>query len=256
MKVSSVSISLIAAAGLAGVGIAPACALHLKPTDQTKIGLVKAAAKIEAKVQSQSQAQTQASVTAESQSQSAAAQAAAAKAQGKWASSVLLNKLNSFQNLGTAESFLQASANELEFQQGMLLQEGSSVHETSHAIATARAEAGAGAKASAGAGEHAEHMHGSSHGNKAKGLAAWLHMLTIGFLLKGACIMSNICGQFAPLPEIITVENAKTTGKKDALPYVAIACTGAQWCFYGFFAYLYTGNHGFLVVVYANIIGA
>lgn len=32
--------------------------------------------------------------------------------------------------------------------------------------------------------------------------------------------------------------------------------TGLQWCVYGFFAYCYTGNHGFLIVVYANIFGA
>ena len=37
---------------------------------------------------------------------------------------------------------------------------------------------------------------------------------------------------------------------------MSIACVGAQWCFYGLFAFSYTGNHGFLVVVYANCVGA
>jgi len=83
----------------------------------------------------------------------------------------------------------------------------------------------------------------------------WLHLLTFGFILKGMCILSNILGQFAPLPEIEVIKQQGTTGTKDALPYVSIACTGSQWCFYGAFAYLYTGNHGFLVVVYANVIG-
>ena len=32
--------------------------------------------------------------------------------------------------------------------------------------------------------------------------------------------------------------------------------TGMQWCMYGLSAYLYTGNHGFLIVVYANVVGA
>ena len=49
----------------------------------------------------------------------------------------------------------------------------------------------------------------------------------------------------------------KATAKNSSAHYnTYTAGTGTQWCFYGFFAYIYTGNHGFLVVVYANIIGA
>eukprot|EP00392_Amoebophrya_sp_AT5.2_P002764 g2769.t1 len=84
----------------------------------------------------------------------------------------------------------------------------------------------------------------------------WLRFLTFGCMIKGLSIASSLCTQFAPLPEVAQIISVKNTGCKESLSYVCIACTGMQWCLYGISAYLYTGNHGFLVVVYANIVGA
>ncbi|CAD7929757.1 unnamed protein product [Amoebophrya sp. A25] len=84
----------------------------------------------------------------------------------------------------------------------------------------------------------------------------WFRMVTFGCMIKALSIASSLCTQFAPLPEVTQMREQKKTGSKEALSYVAIACTGLQWCMYGTSAYLYTGNHGFLIVVYANVVGA
>ncbi|CAD7941846.1 unnamed protein product [Amoebophrya sp. A120] len=84
----------------------------------------------------------------------------------------------------------------------------------------------------------------------------WLRFLTFGCMIKGLSIASSLCTQFAPLPEVSQIKTQKLTGSKESLSYVAIACTGLQWCLYGVSAYWYTGNHGFLIVVYANVVGA
>jgi len=79
---------------------------------------------------------------------------------------------------------------------------------------------------------------------------------SLGAVLKVACVLSNLLSQASPYPTIRKFEAAGNTGECDALAFVAIGFNGAQWCFYGLFAWILTENRGFLVVVYANILGA
>lgn len=84
----------------------------------------------------------------------------------------------------------------------------------------------------------------------------WLQFLSFGLLLKAACIVSNVVGQVSPMPSVKKFIEDGSTDESDALPYICIAFSGLQWCFYSTFAFLVTGNKGFLVVVYANVGGA
>lgn len=75
-------------------------------------------------------------------------------------------------------------------------------------------------------------------------------------LLKGACMLSNMIFQISPYPIIKTIVSKQDTGDTDAAPLICIAFGCCQWTFYGTFAWWATGKIGFLVLVYANIIGA
>merc|ERR550514_1971491 len=90
----------------------------------------------------------------------------------------------------------------------------------------------------------------------AGGAEFWLRYLSLGLLLKGACILSNVLGQVSPMPSVKEFVASGSTGESNSLPYVTIAFNGTQWCFYSIFAFMVTGNRGFLVVVYANVGGA
>lgn len=84
----------------------------------------------------------------------------------------------------------------------------------------------------------------------------WLRYLTFAIFIKTLCIVGNIGMAFAPMKTVNEIKRTQETGVLDSLPYLAIMSTGTQWCFYGLFAWAYTGNKGFLVVLYANILGA
>lgn len=84
----------------------------------------------------------------------------------------------------------------------------------------------------------------------------WLHYLTVGVVIKGLCMASNVFFQASPFPKVHKFHQEEDTGEADPAPYVAVAFGGAQWVFYGLFAWATTGTKGFLVVVYANVLGA
>eukprot|EP00397_Hematodinium_sp_SG-2012_P028935 GEMP01030516.1.p1 GENE.GEMP01030516.1~~GEMP01030516.1.p1 ORF type:complete len:371 (+),score=45.58 GEMP01030516.1:162-1274(+) len=84
----------------------------------------------------------------------------------------------------------------------------------------------------------------------------WFHCITFAILIKALCIMGNIGMAIAPMSTVNKIKQAQETGTMDSLPYITIMCTGTQWCFYGVFAWAYTGNRGFLIVLYANCLGA
>jgi len=80
--------------------------------------------------------------------------------------------------------------------------------------------------------------------------------LNLVFLIKAACMMSNVVVQMSPYSSIKKIRSDKNTGDFDAAPLVSIAFGCVQWSFYGIFAWLVTGKAGFLIVVYANGFGA
>lgn len=86
---------------------------------------------------------------------------------------------------------------------------------------------------------------------------AWLRMtLSFAFVIKALCMVSNVAFQMSPMPLVKTWKESEDTGEADAAPFVSVAYTGSQWCFYGIFAYIVTAKSGFLVLVYSNIFGA
>jgi len=89
-------------------------------------------------------------------------------------------------------------------------------------------------------------------GNWLHRLSFWIHCITFALVIKTLCILSNIGMALAPMTNIQEIRKAKETGSYDSLPFLSIMSTGSQWCFYGVFAWMYTGNKGFLVILYAN----
>jgi len=79
---------------------------------------------------------------------------------------------------------------------------------------------------------------------------------TFAMAVKMACISSNLLIQVSPWPEARGWAKKGTTGMADAAPYVSIALSGWQWCFYGTFAFLITNESSFFVLVQSNILGA
>lgn len=80
--------------------------------------------------------------------------------------------------------------------------------------------------------------------------------LSFAFVVKTACMLSNIIFSMSPIPQVRQFSKAGDTGPIDAAPFVSILYGGGQWCFYGLFAYLVTKKSGFLVLVYSNVLGA
>jgi len=91
----------------------------------------------------------------------------------------------------------------------------------------------------------------------ALGWFAWIRLsMSLGFIVKSACMACNIFYQASPMPLINEYTAKGDTGDADLAPFIATAYGGWQWCFYGTFAYLVTGKSGFLVLVYSNVVGA
>merc|ERR1719158_1088997 len=84
----------------------------------------------------------------------------------------------------------------------------------------------------------------------------WLQYLTFGAIVKVSCIIGNVLSQLSPYPSVKKFCTKGDTGDFDALPLVSIGFNGLQWCFYGLFAWWITGNHAFMILLYANICGA
>jgi uncharacterized protein with PQ loop repeat len=83
-----------------------------------------------------------------------------------------------------------------------------------------------------------------------------VHGLTFGFVIKAVCMAGNVLVQVSPIPQVKGWEINGNTGEVDAAPYVSIAFSGWNWCFYGLFAYFVTQRSGFVILVYANCLGA
>lgn len=83
-----------------------------------------------------------------------------------------------------------------------------------------------------------------------------LHGVTLAMIVKALCVMGNVLVQVSPLPQVRRWDNQGCTGGADPAPYVAIAFSGLQWCFYGFFAWVTTSGSGFLILVQSNCLGA
>jgi hypothetical protein len=95
------------------------------------------------------------------------------------------------------------------------------------------------------------------HPLAAIGWFAWIRLsMSVGFLVKTACMVMNIFYQASPLPLINEYNAKRNTGAADLAPFIAICYGGWQWCFYGLFAWIVTGKTGFLVLVYSNFVGA
>jgi len=86
-------------------------------------------------------------------------------------------------------------------------------------------------------------------------LACWRGLSAL-ILLKAACMLSNMVFQMSPVPLIKTIVSKQDTGDVDAAPLICIAFGCCQWTFYGMFAWWVTAKGGFLVLVYANVMGA
>jgi len=84
----------------------------------------------------------------------------------------------------------------------------------------------------------------------------WLYLtFTFTFVLKCLCMFSNVLAQISPIPQVLKFAKRGSTGDVDGAPFVSMLYGGCQWIFYGVFAYTVTGKSGFLVLVYANILG-
>jgi len=82
-----------------------------------------------------------------------------------------------------------------------------------------------------------------------------LHSITCFVVLKAACMTSNLFFQVSPYSIVKKWASEGSTGQADAAPLVSICFGCCQWNFYGTFAWYVTGKTGFLVIVYANVIG-
>eukprot|EP00746_Dinoflagellata_sp_MGD_P005850 gnl/MRDRNA2_/MRDRNA2_111340_c0_seq1.p1 gnl/MRDRNA2_/MRDRNA2_111340_c0~~gnl/MRDRNA2_/MRDRNA2_111340_c0_seq1.p1 ORF type:complete len:362 (+),score=66.67 gnl/MRDRNA2_/MRDRNA2_111340_c0_seq1:99-1184(+) len=86
-------------------------------------------------------------------------------------------------------------------------------------------------------------------------LACWRGFSAL-ILLKAACMLSNMVFQMSPVPLVKSIVKRQDTGDVDAAPLICIAFGCCQWTFYGTFAWWVTEKAGFLVLVYANVMGA
>jgi len=74
----------------------------------------------------------------------------------------------------------------------------------------------------------------------------WLKIFAIG---------SNILLQLSPMRLITEIQVRQSTGNLSPFPLIALTACGFQWSFYGYFAWSVMDNPGFLMLVYANILG-
>jgi len=75
-------------------------------------------------------------------------------------------------------------------------------------------------------------------------------------VVKALCMAGNVLVQISPYPQVKKWSHRGDTGETDSAPYLAICFGGWQWCFYGTFAWLVTGQSGFLILVHSNCLGA
>jgi len=94
----------------------------------------------------------------------------------------------------------------------------------------------------------------------AAGWAGWAKHLVAGIstaiLVKILCLAGNAMVHVSPFSQVRDWQGKGSTGDVDPSPYVSIGVGGWQWCTYGFAAWLISGNDRFLVLIYANCLGA
>jgi len=83
-----------------------------------------------------------------------------------------------------------------------------------------------------------------------------IQTLSFAMVVKGLCMAGNVLVQVSPYPQVKRWSHRGDTGETDSAPYLAICFGGWQWCFYGTFAWLVTGQSGFLILVHSNCLGA
>ena len=81
------------------------------------------------------------------------------------------------------------------------------------------------------------------------------HREELEFALKIAATAFNVLLQLSPLRLIMEIRIHKSVSTISPFPLIALTACGYQWSFYGFFAYTETANVGFLMLIYANILG-
>lgn len=81
------------------------------------------------------------------------------------------------------------------------------------------------------------------------------HRQALEFALKIAATAFNVLLQLSPLRLITDIRMQKSVLSYSPFPLIALTACGYQWSFYGFFAYTETANVGFLMLIYANILG-
>jgi uncharacterized protein with PQ loop repeat len=86
-------------------------------------------------------------------------------------------------------------------------------------------------------------------------LHRWLRVLSFAFLLKAGAIASSVFMTLSPLRAVQSIKTAKDTLAYPPYCFVCVAACGTQWCAYGTFAFAVTGNYGFLILVYSNVLG-
>lgn len=131
-------------------------------------------------------------------------------------------------------------------------------------IKTASVEAEASEVGTAHASEQASSGGAASFIETAASSAAawegWAKHLVAGIstaiLVKVLCLAGNACVHVSPFSQVRDWQGKGSTGDIDPSPYVSIGVGGWQWCTYGFAAWLSTGNDRFLVLIYANCLGA
>lgn len=115
--------------------------------------------------------------------------------------------------------------------------------------------------------EHSELAQPVTHWEYSGLVSSWIAMnmplvfnfwqtLSLVVVVNALCMIGNVLVQVSPYPQAKEWEAKKDTGDSDAAPYVSICYCGWQWCFYGIFAWLVTGNAGFLILVKSNFLGA
>lgn len=75
------------------------------------------------------------------------------------------------------------------------------------------------------------------------------------FVIKVFAIGSNILLQLSPLRLITEMRLLGSVGHFSSFPLVALTGCGFQWSFYGYYAWSISQNSGFLMLIYANILG-
>ena len=80
-------------------------------------------------------------------------------------------------------------------------------------------------------------------------------LLSFELFIKIFAIGSNVLLQLSPMRLVTEFRLGQSTNGMSSFPLIALTACGFQWTFYGYFAFEVMDNPGFLMLVYANILG-